>query len=611
MFFSISILKSIMKLAVKLALILVSLMTLSMWTSVQALISIVGDYYPVEEEALVMLRNSIGTRKLYSNWTGHPCVNNQSRWSGISCSNGHVVRVVLGGIKLSGSLPPHVFLNLTFLTKLSLRSNSISGPLPNLTNLFHLEYVFLSHNLFSGSIPFDYVQLPKLNKIELQQNYLQGQIPPFSQQNLVDFNVSYNSLEGPIPPTNVLQRFPQSSFQHNSDLCGTPLERKCPVIPPQNNKRIFEARNLALIVAASVLVPFLVILLYLCSYYYKRVQRNESAQRKKSGESSSIELAERKTPPSGRSAEDPERRVELEILDKNIPVFDLDDLLRASAEVLGKGKLGTTYKATLESGVVVGVKRVKDMNGLSKKEFVQQMQLLGKLRHENLAQIISFYHSKDEKLIIYEFVPNGNLFDLLHENRGTGRVAMNWSARLCIIKDVAKAMNFLHQHLPSQKVPHANLKSSNVVIYRQSQNYHSKITDFGYFPLLPSRRSAERLAIGRSPEFSQGKKLTHKTDVYCFGILLLEIITGRIPGDEISGENDLSEWVRVVVNNDWSTDILDVEIASAREEHDDMLKLTELALECTDEAPEKRPKMSKVFARIQEIFEQRNTSEID
>lgn len=114
------------------------------------------------------------------------------------------------------------------------------------------------------------------------------------------------------------------------------------------------------------------------------------------------------------SMEDPERRVELEFFDKIILVFDLDDLLRASAEVLGKGKVGSTYKATLESGAVVAVKRVKNMNALSKKEFVQQMQLLGKLKHENLVKIVSFYYSKEEKLIIYEFLPNGSLFDLLH-----------------------------------------------------------------------------------------------------------------------------------------------------------------------------------------------------
>lgn len=127
----------------------------------------------------------------------------------------------------------------------------------------------------------------------------------------------------------------------------------------------------------------------------------------------SVEWAEKRRH-SWESRGDPERTVALEFFDKDIPVFDLDDLLRASAEVMGKGKLGTTYKATLESGSAVAVKRLKDLNGLGKKEFVQQMQLLGKTRHENLVEIVSFYYSKEEKLVVYEFVPHGSLFELLH-----------------------------------------------------------------------------------------------------------------------------------------------------------------------------------------------------
>lgn len=95
-------------------------------------------------------------------------------------------------------------------------------------------------------------------------------------------------------------------------------------------------------------------------------------------------------------------------------MFDLNDLLRASAEVIGKGKLGTTYKSILEYGSVVAVKRLNEMKDLGKKEFIQQMHLLGKMKQENLVEIITFYYSKDEKLIIYEYVPHGNLFALLH-----------------------------------------------------------------------------------------------------------------------------------------------------------------------------------------------------
>ena len=104
----------------------------------------------------------------------------------------------------------------------------------------------------------------------------------------------------------------------------------------------------------------------------------------------------------------------LEFFDRDIIVFDLDDLLRASAEVIGKGNLGTTYKASLESGSVVVVKRFKDLKNLRKKTFVEQMKLLGKTRHENLVRIVSFYCSEEEKLVVYEFLPGGSLFQILH-----------------------------------------------------------------------------------------------------------------------------------------------------------------------------------------------------
>lgn len=177
-----------------------------------------------------------------------------------------------------------------------------------------------------------------------------------------------------------------------------------------------------------------------------------------------------------------------------------------------------------------------------------------------------------------------------------------------MIKDIAKGLAFLHRSLASHKVPHSNLKSSNVLIYKDSGSYRTKLTNYGFLPLLPDKRSSQELAIGRSPEFGKERKLNHKADVYCFGIIILEVITGRNPGeitpahdDETAGNEDLSEWVRTVVNYDWSTDILDVEILATKEGHEEMLKLTEIALECTDIAPEKRPKMSEVLRRIEEI----------
>ncbi|RYR58022.1 hypothetical protein HN51_008233 [Arachis hypogaea] len=577
-------------------------------------------FYPQEREALLFIRDSLNSSiDLHGNWVGPPCIGeNQSKWFGITCSNFHVVHIVLEGINLSGTLKNPTFLqNITLLKKLSFRNNLLLGMLPNLTNLVSLEEVIFSDNHFSGKIPSGYVDLPILRVLELQENYLDGQIPSFDQPSLESFNLSYNHLVGPIPQTHVIQRFPVSSFDNNTDLCGKPLDKLCPEPSPapspmpepevRKNKRL-KVWIIALIASSSALFLFLIIVALL---FCKRRASAEETRRKDSKDSAGYVFgAWAKKMVSHSFSEDSERLGRLEFSNKKFPVFDLDDLLRASAEVLGRGKLGITYKATLENGALVAVKKLSCMNELSKKEFLQQMQLLGSIKHENLVEIISFYYSEEQKLIIYELMNDGTLFELLHEGRGIGRMPLDWTTRMSIIKDIAKGVAFLHECLSYQKVPHANLKSTNVLIQQDSQGAynHSKLTNYGFFPLLSSKKKnhAEKLAISKSTEFVKGKKLTHKADVYCFGIIMLEIITGKIPGQVTSANDDdivsdLSDWVRTVVNNDWSTDILDLELLAEKEGHDAMLKLTELALECTHVTPDNRPKMSQVLRTIQEI----------
>ncbi|KAL5081221.1 hypothetical protein RYX36_009642 [Vicia faba] len=558
----------------------------------------IKDFYPQESYALLLIRDSLNSSSvdLHGNWTGPPCINNSSRWFGITCSNWHVVDITTQGVDLSGYLPSTFLQNITFLRRIDFRNNALFGLLPNLTGLAFLEEVKLSFNHFTGSIPLEYVELLGLEVLELQENYLDGEIPPFDQPSLRSFNVSYNHLVGKIPQTSLLQRLPKSAFDYNSELCGKPLDMLCPPSMEKNKKKL-QVWIIALIAIGAFFFLFLMIIAFL---FCKRKARGNETRR--NGSSRYVFGA---WASNVGNSEDSGRLGQLEFFDKKLQVFDMDDLLRASAEVVGRGEFGVTYKATLETGNVVAVKRLSYMNELSKKEFVQQMQLLGQIKHENLVEIISFYHSEDQKLIIYEVVSDCTLFELLHEGRGIGRIPVDWSTRLSIIKDIAKGLDFLHQFLPSHKVPHANLKSSNVLIHQTNQGYHSKLTDYGFLSLLSSsNKNAEKLSISKSPEFVKGKKLSHKTDVYCFGIIMLEIITGKIPGggevEEITS-NDLSDWVRTVVNNDWSTDILDLEILAEREGHEAMLNLTEIALECTDLMPEKRPKMSVVFKRIEEM----------
>ena len=196
------------------------------------------------------------------------------------------------------------------------------------------------------------------------------------------------------------------------------------------------------------------------------------------------------------------------------------------------------------------------------------------------------------------------VFFLVTDNRGEGRVPLNWHARLTIIKGIARGVAYLHHSLPSQRVPHANLKSSNILIHHNNQHqYHPKLTDFGFLPLLHSPQQAQKLAIGRTPELSQGKRLNHKADIYCLGLVLLEIITGHAPEEQ---EGGLPAWVTSVIRNEWSTEIFDLEIVAEREHHEQMLRLTDIALQCTALEPGRRPNISVVVERIEEINEENN-----
>lgn len=242
-------------------------------------------YYAEERDALIQIRELNSTANLHSHWTARPCTNNNSHWVGIECLNSHVVGIVLDRIQMTGSLPPTFLKNITFLHKLSLRYNFLSGLLPDLTNLNHLQFVFLSNNHFNGSIPFEYISLPNLSQLELQENLLTGTIPPFNQTTLTVFNVSGNHFEGPIPETLVLQRLPQSSFDNNPELCGKPLPKQCPIVPasappiPSKGKSI-KTWNIVLIAVAAVLVPFTAILVFLC---YRRRMHGKGTEAENSG----------------------------------------------------------------------------------------------------------------------------------------------------------------------------------------------------------------------------------------------------------------------------------------------------------------------------------------
>lgn len=351
---------------------------------------------------------------------------------------------------------------------LSLKKNGFSGQVPDLSNLTSLKLVFLSHNSFSGGFPVSLSLLSKLYRLDLsynnfsgsiplsvnnltqlltlrlEENGLLGSIPGLRLPNLQDFNVSGNRLTGEIPVS--LSNFPAASFWNNSDLCGPPLE-KCKAVSgdptrpggtiasPQSPKTTVASSPTAMptltkppitsasthrskinslaimgIIFGDVVVLGLVSLLLYC--YFWRSYSNE-LESGKSSSSASVQKIVYSSSPYPNPAHSGFERGQI-VFFEGERRFELEDLLRASAEMLGKGGLGTAYKAILDDGNVVAVKRLKDLSVNGKKEFEQQMEVLGRLKHPNLVELKAYYFARDEKLLVYDYMPNANLFWLLH-----------------------------------------------------------------------------------------------------------------------------------------------------------------------------------------------------
>uniref|UniRef100_A0A0D9XKZ5 Protein kinase domain-containing protein n=1 Tax=Leersia perrieri TaxID=77586 RepID=A0A0D9XKZ5_9ORYZ len=610
--------------------------------------------YRDERGSLVLLRDAMRSgRDLHSNWTGPPCSGGgRSRWYGVSCDgDGRVIAVSLAGIQLTGELPAHFLSNVTRLETLSLRDNAVHGRLPRLEGLTRLVAVDLSGNRFSGPIPAAYAaRLPELRRLELQDNLINGTLPDFGQRGLVVFNVSYNFLQGEVPDTAALRRFPATAFGHNLDLCGEVVRTECRregspfddatrqygggdgddsgVRPfdgggsPARRRGFRLARwSVVVIAIIATVVPFAAVLIFLHHGKNGRVVRlggratvvvtgdikDKATEHAISGKTSGS--GSRSTTDSGKGSS------ELQFFRPEMATtFTLDELFRSTAEMLGKGTLGITYRVTLnassgEPGPTVVVKRLRNMSHVSRKDFTHTMNLLGKLRHVNVVDVIASYYSKDEKLVVFDHVAGQSLFHLLHENRGEGRTPLTWQSRLAIAKGMAFGLSYLHQTMPLfHRPPHGNLKSSNILVVfpnsgKRRNHPVAKLMDYGFHPLLPPH-GQQRLAAAKCPEFGRSNNCrrwpSSRADVYCLGLVLLELVTGKVPVVE-DGDGDMAEWARMAVSHEWSTDILDVEIVADRERHGDMLRLTEVALLCAAVEPDRRPRIHEVVRMIDEI----------
>ncbi|CAN1340376.1 Pollen receptor-like kinase 2 [Linum perenne] len=629
-----------------------------------------------DSEVLLKFKAALGNKNgnRLSNWRDgiDVCDGDKSNWVGVICDQGLVLGLKLESMRLTGKIDVDSLAQLEELKTLGLNNNNFKGALPNFKNLLELRSLYLSNNKFSGKIPADSFKgmiklkklylsgnnfsgeipsslagLSKLTTLRLENNEFTGLLPKFTAK-FESFNASNNQLKGPIPRT--LSKIDSSAFSGNKGLCGKPLaacrkdQAPSPSATSNSKSSVLEATNgntfsddledtsdempsdskkpsttsivfVAIVGAVAVcgIIAAAFILLR------RRQQTSESI------DSSNIEpgipddSSHRPTTREQPKVMKKEATMKLSFVREDRGRFELHDLLKASAELLGSGCFGSSYKAALTSGQVMVVKRFKQMNNVGREEFHDHMRRIGKLRHTNLLPLVAFYYRKEEKLLVHDFVPYGSLAVHLHGHQALGQPSLEWENRVKIIKGVSRGLSYLYKELPSVIAAHGHLKSNNVLL---DENFEPYLTDYGLIPVINQENAQELMVAYKSPEYLRLGRVTKKTDVWALGMLILEVVTGKLSstflkqggGGEGGGrrggddEDDLVSWVRLIPEDRWASEVVDKELREEEEEElinihkeGEMVKLVRIGLMCCEGDVDKRPDLKEVVGMIEEI----------
>ncbi|KAG6782597.1 hypothetical protein POTOM_012007 [Populus tomentosa] len=606
-------------------------------------------------EALLSFRSAIvssdGILPLWRPEDTDPC-----NWRGVTCDQKtkRVIYLSLKNHKLSGPISPELG-KLEHLRVLALYNNNFYGTIPSeLGNCTELQGIFLQGNYLSGPIPSELGNLTVLQNLDISSNSLSGSIPSSlgKLNKLITFNVSNNFLIGPIPSDGVLINFADNSFTGNRDLCGKQINRTCrddsggsgtdgqpPSGQNQGGKKKYSGR---LLISTSATIGALLLVALMCfwgCFLYKKFGKNESnsiAMDVSGG--ASIVMFHGDLPYSSK-----------DIIKK------LETL--TEEHIIGSGGFGTVYRLEMDDGSIFALKRIVKIDDGFDRFFERELEILGSIKHRYLVNLRGYCNSPTSKLLIYDFLSGGSLDEALHggtdileerrkgaktgtseategckggaddkteaEGGSTGSLLLytkcgwnlstgtlckgeesskeerseqlDWDARLTIIMGAAKGLAYLH-HDCSPRIIHRDIKSSNILL---DGNLEARVTDFGLAKLLGDGESHITTIVAGTfgylaPEYMQSGRATEKTDVYSFGVLVLEVLSGKRPTDASFIEKGLNivGWLNFLITENRPREIADPNCEGVQVESLDAL--LSVAIQCVSSSPEDRPTMHRV-----------------
>ncbi|PPS03668.1 hypothetical protein GOBAR_AA17000 [Gossypium barbadense] len=528
---------------------------------------------------------------------------------------------------LIGELPSGIC-DISVLKYASVGSNALSGNvLQEMSKCQSLSYLDLSRNSFTGLAPFRVIEFKNITYFNVSHNRFFGEIPSIGScsETMQFIDASWNSLDGEIPtsisnckslkvldlgfnrlngtiPVNIadLGRLLAISLANNS-LNGT--------IPAGFGSiellQVLDLHNLNLAGGIPAYVSNCRFLRQVCVVTIL----NTRASRSKKEESTMVVES---TPPG--SSDSNVIIGKLVLFSKILPSKYEDweagsKALLDKDSLVGGGSIGTVYRTSFEGGISIAVKKLETLGRIrNQDEFEQEIGRLGNIKHPNLVALQGYYWSSSIQLILSEFIPNGNLYDNLHglnypdTSTGVGNTELTWSRRFHVALGTARALSYLH-HDCRPPIFHLNIKSSNILL---DEEYKAKLSDYGLGKLLPILDNYGLTkfhnAVGYvAPELAQSLRVSEKCDVYSFGVILLELVTGRKPVESPTANEVviLCEYVRGLLERGSASDCFDRRLRGFAD--NELIQVMKLGLICTSEIPSRRPSMSEVVQVLEFI----------
>lgn len=523
--------------------------------------------------------------------------------------------------QLTGSIPTKLG-SLKKLSVLALQSNQLTGAIPaSLGDLGTLTRLYLSFNRLFGSIPMKIADLPLLEVLDVQNNTLSGNVPPalkrlnegFLYENNFDLCGTgflslrtCNALEGRKPsqpqPYGAATTVPSTSIPETANVVLPCNLTECSSLPKS-------AHPSALIGSILATVALSAIGFLLFTHYRRRKQKlgfsaevcdghlstdqPKSAYKKNGSPLASLEYSNGWDPLA-------DARIFNEFSEEAFQSFrfNLEEVESATQyfselNVLGKSNFSTTYRGILRDGSVVSIKCInKTSCKADESEFLKGLNMLTSLRHENLVRLRGFCCStaRGECFLIYDYVPNGTLLSFLDLEEGDSGT-LEWSTRVSIVKGIAKGIAYLHAHKPN-KAPllHQNISAAKVLIDQRfnpllyQSGLHRLLTNDVVFSLLKASAAMGYLA----PEYMSTGRFTEKSDVYAFGMIVFQIL---------SGKQKVDHSMRLAAESCRFQEFIDANIHGRFFEYE-AAKLAKIASLCTNESPYDRPSMDAVIHEL-------------